>query len=353
MDRASEIVDSVTAAGATGKRLAVCGSASKRDWVPASHAGELLSVSEHAGIEDYQPTELVITARAGTAMSEIEQCLAREHQMLAFEPPRYYGMGTFGGAVACGHSGPNRPWGGALRDAVLGVDLVNGRGERLMFGGQVMKNVAGYDVSRLQAGAYGSLGVLLAVSLRVQPLWESRSTTRLELDIAQALKLTRKLARQPLPVTGTCWVEGGLYIRFAGDGSAVQRGQQGVGGDIDPQALLWNSVRDQQHDFFKASRMAQDRGEQALWRVSTPPAAELPECPASDIMIEWGGGLRWVWHDDAEFVINYARKAGGWAWRRGDRLPVPALQRKYMGAIKQAFDPDAVFVSPLDFSDAD
>lgn len=353
MDHSTQIIAAVTAAHENHSQLSISGSGSKRDWLPSTGDSELLSVGEHAGIEDYQPTELVITARAGTSIKEIEQYLARERQMFAFEPPQYYGQGTFGGAVACGYSGPNRPWGGALRDAVLGVELVNGRGERLTFGGQVMKNVAGYDISRLQAGAYGCLGVLLTISMRVQPMWESCTTLRLQCDAQDSQQTARALAQRAVPVTATCWVDGELYIRLAGDTAAVARSQRNIGGDVDTQPGLWEKVRDHQHEFFKAMTLARHRDEQSLWRVSAPPAAALPQCPAEDLLIEWAGGLRWLWHDDAAFVTAYAKSIGGWAWRRGDALLVEPQQRNYMAAIKQAFDPQNVFVSPLDFAHAD
>ena len=150
------------------------GAGTKREWLPVPDDGEILSLADHSGIDQYQPDELVVTVRAGTPIRDVMQTLERDDQMLAFEPPLYYGGGTIGGAIASGHSGPARPWGGAVRDAVLGVTMINGKGQLLKFGGQVMKNVAGYDVSRLQAGAYGSLGVLLSLSIRVQPRWELR-----------------------------------------------------------------------------------------------------------------------------------------------------------------------------------
>jgi glycolate oxidase FAD binding subunit len=353
MDRADEIVAAVCSARVEGRRLLCAGTSSKRDWRRAETGGEMLSLEEHVGVEDYQPAELVMTARAGTPLKEIEQTLAQHGQMLAFEPPQYYGSGTIGGAVAAGLSGPNRPWGGATRDAVLGVEMVNGRGQRLRFGGQVMKNVAGYDLSRLQAGAFGSLGALLSASVRVQPIWESSTTVHLDLDAASALDCVRRVAQRALPLAGTCWTDGVLSFRLGGDSAAVQRAQASIGGDMDAQSPLWGQLRDHRHEFFKATDVARDRYDQSLWRVSTPPSAPLPECAPQDVLVEWGGGLRWLWHDEPEYVAGYAARVGGWAWRRGDAPALPPDQLKYMRALRDAFDPEQVFATPLYLSDAD
>ena len=179
------------------------------------------------GVIDYQPTELVVTTRSGTPLSELNQSISRarsaigQRTTIAWETPS---QGTLGGAVACGFSGPARPWGGSLRDAVLGVELLNGKGEVLRFGGQVMKNVAGYDVSRLQAGAWGSLGAMLNISVRVQPIAAATQTMKLTMDAEQANALARQMAQKHLPMTATCWVTGSYYLRLSGHADTVLKG---------------------------------------------------------------------------------------------------------------------------------
>ncbi|MCZ6644063.1 MAG: glycolate oxidase subunit GlcE, partial [Gammaproteobacteria bacterium] len=226
-DRKDRLIESVVEAFAARLSLQIVGSSSKvfltEPTTLDGHAnpGRLLSLAEHSGVTEYVPEELVVTARAGTTLKALEQQLAREGQMLPFEPPRFAGSGTLGGAVASGLSGPGRPWYGALRDAVLGVEMINGRGEFLRFGGQVMKNVAGYDVSRLQAGAFGALGVLLSVSIKTLPKPATELTCIFELAADAALEKLRAWARLPLPITATCYVDNQLSVRLSGSEAAV------------------------------------------------------------------------------------------------------------------------------------
>ena len=349
-DQTAELAAAVASAVAENRPLFIAGHGSKKAWQPELQA-EPLDLATHTGVIDYQPTELVVTTRGGTPLSELNQVLAEQGQQLASEPPLLGAavkQGTVGGAVASGFSGPARPWGGSLRDAVLGVELLNGKGEVLRFGGQVMKNVAGYDVSRLQAGAWGSLGAMLNISLRVQPIAAATQTMKLDLDVEQANALAREMAQKHLPLTATCWVNGSYYLRLSGHADTVTQGLKPLSGqliDADAAAVFWQAIRDQQHKFFATAQA------KPLWRVVTPPAAPLPDF-TGELLLEWQGGLRWLRHDNADVVRDYALKVGGWCWAVGQLQPIDVAQARLMQRLKHAFDPTDVFVSTLDFSSA-
>ncbi len=343
VDQADALCDAVRRAAAAGTAVRIVGNGSKSSLTSgAPEAGgtpaELLSVSEHVGILDYRPEELVVTARAGTPLKTLERVLAGAGQYLPFEPPRLHGGGTIGGAVACGLSGPGRPWRGAVRDAVLGVELVNGRGERLRFGGQVMKNVAGYDLSRLQAGAFGTFGLMLAVSLKVLPVPESEQSLVLELAPDEALARSRQWARRPLPLSGLCWVDGLLHVRLSGAASAVAAAAAEVGGDPDPLPAFWQELRDLRLPFHSGP---------GVWRCVLPPAA--PE-PLADCLVNWGGAERW-WlpPPDAPRARAALAAAGGhgrpFDGSYGHRAtgPMSPLERRFSERLRAAFDPERRF----------
>lgn len=305
--------------------------------------GDVLDVSAHRGIVHYQPTELVITARTGTPLTEIESALEEHKQMLAFEPPHFGEGATLGGTIACGWSGPRRAYAGAARDFVLGMKVINGHGEVLRFGGEVMKNVAGYDVSRLMTGALGSLGVILEVSLKVLPRPACELTLAQTCTPSEAIATMNRWAAHPLPLTATCHVEGTLYVRLAGAASAVQSAHRRLGGEIVDEAdVFWMRVREHQHRFFS--------NESRLWRISVPPATPPLALPGEGLL-EWGGALRWLrTAAHADVVCAAATQVGGHACVfRGDaadgdafHLLSPALlavQRR----VKQAFDPKRIF----------
>ncbi|HPY42472.1 MAG TPA: glycolate oxidase subunit GlcE, partial [Thiolinea sp.] len=242
----------VQAAYANDTALTIQGGNSKT-WYGNPTQGTALSLAEHSGILNYEPSELVITARAGTRLTELETVLAAEHQCLAFEPPHFGATATLGGTIACNFSGSARPYLGAARDFVLGCKLINGRGEILQFGGQVMKNVAGYDVSRLMAGALGTLSVLLEVSLRVLPKPEAELTIVKELSASAALQQANAYARLALPMTGFAQLEGRAYLRLAGTAGAVQQARVLIGGEQLPEgASFWFNLREQQLTFFQS-----------------------------------------------------------------------------------------------------
>jgi len=337
-DISAELAAAVRAAT---RPLRIVGSGSK-DFYGRIGEGDVLNVSGHHGIVAYEPTELVITARTGTPLAEIEAALATHQQMLGFEPP-YFGHGaTLGGTIACGLSGPRRPYSGSARDFVLGARIINGNGEILTFGGQVMKNVAGYDVSRLMVGALGTLGVLLEVSLKVVPRPEQEITLTQTIDPARALTAIAEMNARPLPLGGCCYGDGILYIRLAGAAAAVAAARAAIGGDmLINDSGFWRDLREQCLNFFGDST--------PLWRLSLPPAAPAPNLPGR-WWLDWGGAQRWLKTDaPAALIFDAARALGGHAtlFRGGDRRgtvfqplsePLARLHRQ----LKQAFDPRGV-----------
>lgn len=331
----SQLVDQVLAAAANLTPLHIHGGNSKAFYGRAC-AGVPLDVSGHRGIVAYEPTELVITARAGTPLAEIEAALAANNQMLPFEPPHFSSAATLGGMVAAGLSGPRRPWGGSVRDAVLGVKLLNGRGEVLRLGGQVMKNVAGYDVSRLMAGALGTLGVLLEVSIKVLPRPVCERTLVFEADARGLPPL--------LPISASLEVDGKRYLRLSASFRCVETAAELLGGEgvypADPE--IWNAVREQTHPFFA--------GAAPLWRVSLPAATSPLDVPGL-CLIEWGGALRWLRTDfPAAMLRQRVAALGGHATLfRGDHgsgdifQPLPPALLALHQRVKHALDPHGIF----------
>lgn len=352
MDQAlARLIDQVHTARSQGAALDIRGGGTKAFYggVPA---GEPLELRELAGISGHEPSELVVTVRAGTPLAELEAVLADQGQCLPFEPPRFGADSTVGGMVAAGLAGPARAAVGGVRDYVLGATMLNGRGEVLSFGGQVMKNVAGYDVSRLLAGSLGVLGVICEVSLKVLPRPPATATLRFEFDQAQAIGRLNAWGGQPLPLNASAWWRGTLALRLSGAAAAVQAAAEQLGGEaVDPALAdaFWDGLRDQRDEFFAAARSAVDAGA-TLWRLSLPPTTP-PLALAGDPLVEWGGALRWLVTDSpADTVRGAAAAAGGHAtlFRGGDRsagvfAPLsPALARIHR-ELKAAFDPDRVF----------
>lgn len=339
-DISGKLAAAVRAAALQGQPLAIRGGGSKR-FLTGESAGDTLDVTDHRGIVNYEPTELVLTARAGTPLREIEAALAGHNQMIAFEPPHFGPNATLGGTIACNLSGPRRPWTGAARDFVLGTTIVNGRGEILKFGGEVMKNVAGYDVSRLMAGARGALGVLLDVSLKVLPRPAHELTLALEMTADEAIERMNRWAGQPLPLTGACHSGETLYVRLSGSETAVRAAQARIGGaEYDKGAGYWIDLREQRRAFFG--------GETPLWRLSVPPAAPMLRLPGK-WKLDWGGAQRWLKSDaPPEEVHRAAVAAGGHAqpWRGiagPATAPLPAVLQHLHERLKQAFDPAGLF----------
>jgi len=289
-------------AAARGAPLRLHGGGSK-DFYGGAARGEPLDTREYAGIVEYEPTELVATARCGTPLAELEALLAERGQMLPFEPPHFGADATLGGCVAAGLSGPRRPAAGAVRDFVLGARLLDGRANEVAFGGRVMKNVAGYDVARLLAGSLGTLGIILEVSLKVLPRPAAETTLRLALGERQALAALNRWAGQPLPVSASAWREGELHLRLSGAPAALKAAAAQIGGEAlapDAAASFWEGVREQTHAYFA--------GEAPLWRVSVPSHAPRLAL-AGDTLIEWGGALRWL-RTDADAAAVRAAASG-------------------------------------------
>lgn len=268
--------------------------------------GEEFDLSGHSGVVSYEPTELVITARAGTTIREIQNTLDEKGQMLAFEPPLFDDKATLGGTVACNLSGPRRASAGAARDFVLGTRIINGKGEKLSFGGEVMKNVAGYDVSRLMTGALGTLGVLLDISLKVLPKPELEHTRVMECDAQKALDLMQKWSQRPVPVSATCFADGQLVVRLSGAGRAVEEASKMIGGmEVGDARNFWSDLTEQRLSFFKL--------DQDMWRLSLAPDVE-PLSLDGEWIYEWGGALRWLKTDvDANAIVSTAEEFGGHA----------------------------------------
>ena len=335
-DRAEPLTAAVAAAGARGHSITIIGSGSKSG---SPNRSEPLSTTGHKGVIDYRPDELVVTARAGSSLDDIASILADAGQALPFEPPLFHGRGTLGGAVAAGLSGPGRPWFGSVRDALLGVTIVNGMGQRLAFGGQVLKNVAGYDVSRLMVGACGTLGLLLDASMRVHPIPETAVTLARECAPDQAHELTCGLLRSPLPVTATAYCGGVLRVRLSGSGQSVAHAGRQLDLDLEAEDdAYFRAVRDHDHPYFSSPGR--------LWVLSLPPGAALDE---AGTLAEWAGARVW-WRTDADAatVRAKARAAGGYALEFPPRLvDVAAPVRKYMRRLKAAFDPDNVLNAEL------
>jgi glycolate oxidase FAD binding subunit len=341
-DRGGEIQARVHAASAERMRLEIRGSGSK-SFLGRAVSADTLDLTGHAGIVNYQPKELVITVRAGTTLEEVETTLAEQGQALAFEPPRFGPAATIGGTIACGLSGPARPYLGAARDMVLGTRVLTGRGDVLRFGGEVMKNVAGYDISRLMTGAFGTLGVLLELSLKVLPLPAVSRTLSQERREGDAIELMNRWAGRPLPITATCWDGERLFVRLSGTGQGVAQAAADIGGEtIENTDAFWRDrIREQGHGFFA--------GEQPLWRLSVPQSAP-PIDLAGKQLIEWGGAQRWLRSDaDANTIRAAASKTGGHAtlFRGGDRggevfQPLSPSLMALHRSLKEAFDPHRV-----------
>src|SRR5665647_457234 len=278
----------IVSAGASRSALCIRGGGTK-DWYGRAPHGEPLDTRSYAGIIAYDPSELVITVRCGTTMREIDAVLAAQNQMLAFEPPHFGDDATIGGAVACGLSGPRRQAVGSLRDFVLGTLIMDGKGEVLRFGGQVMKNVAGYDVSRLMVGAMGTLGLLLDISLKVLPKPFAEHSLCLAMNQADAIQTLNEWGSQPLPISASAWTGGVLMVRLSGAEAAVTAARTKIGGDELPYAQkFWSALRDQQYLFF-----APDGSPCSFWRLSVPSVTPLLDLPG-DVLIEWGGAQRWM-----------------------------------------------------------
>ena len=341
MDRQDFIAQAVRAAIADRKPLNIQGGNTKVFYGNPAE-GEPLDVSEHRGMVEYDPGELIVTCRAGSHLADIRTTLRENGQHFPFEPPGFGEQATIGGTVACGFSGPRRPWAGSLRDYLLGVKMVNGSGEIVQFGGQVMKNVAGYDISRLMAGSMGTLGILLETSFKVLPVPALELTLTFECDQAEAINRVNQWSARPLPLSGACWWQDSLQVRLSGAESETRRAALLLQADqVIENARTWLDLREQQMEFF-----TQPGG---LWRLSIPAASD-PLDLEGDCLVDWGGAHRWYRTQiPAETIREKAAGMGGHATLfRGtfgeERFhPLPPALRRMQEKVKQAMDPHAVF----------
>jgi glycolate oxidase FAD binding subunit len=345
------LVDQVQTARSQHVTLDIRGGGTKAFYGEAAQ-GEPLDLRPLAGISSYEPTELVVTVRAGTPLAELEATLAEKGQCLPFEPPRFAAGGTVGGMVAAGLAGPARAAVGGVRDYVLGATLLNGRGEELSFGGQVMKNVAGYDVSRALAGSMGVLGVICEVSLKVLPRPTATQTLRFDLDEAAALQRLHEWGGQPLPLNASAWWDGTLVVRLSGAAAAVQAARARLGGEVIEPTLattFWTGLRDHGDEFFVGAAKAIEGGA-SLWRLSLPQTAP-PLQLSGEQLIEWGGAQRWLCtgapaaqlRDTAASIGGHATLFRATDKRAGVFAPLKPPLERIQRELKKAFDPDGVF----------
>jgi len=345
MDATDQLQSQVKQAQASNTALEIRGGGSK-SFLGVIKKATLLDISQHTGVINYQPTELVVTARAGTKISDIKTALAAAGQTLPFEPPTFNDTATIGGTVAAALAGPGRAFNGGVRDYILGCKVLNGQGQVLQFGGEVMKNVAGYDVTRLMTGAMGTLGVLLEVSLKVLPSHEYEITLAESTDIHNAINAMQALGGSGLPITAAAFIDNTMYTRLAGSQRAVDAAATNLSGNKADTPALWEQLREQSHEFFTNS-------EQPLWRISVPALT-----PVLDIngqwLYDWAGKQRWLSSDeDAPTIRAKAQAVGGHATlykanldqqiQNGVFHPLPPEMLSIHTRLKQQFDPAGIF----------
>ncbi len=331
----------VDSAIADGTPLAIVAGGTKQ-FLGRMIQAENFDVSGHRGVVSYEASELVLTARAGTTLDTVEATLAEKGQMLPFEPPRFGDGATLGGTIACGLSGPRRPYAGAARDFVLGVTVINGKGEILRFGGEVMKNVAGYDVSRLMTGSLGTLGVVLDVSLKVLPIPAEDLTLNFDVDPTEAIQRMNEWAARPLPISAASHDGERLRVRLSGTAGGVETAAERIGGERQNGEDFWRDLREHRLGFFE--------GDEPLWRLSVPSTSPPLAFPGRTLM-DWGGALRWLKSDaDSDSIRSVVSSVGGHAtlFKGGDRTgqvfhPLPAKLLDIHRRLKSAFDPDRIF----------
>jgi glycolate oxidase FAD binding subunit len=338
-DDSQSLLEQVNQALENATPLRIQGSNSKA-FLGRTTAGEILDTRSHRGIVSYDPTELVITARCGTPLSQLTQVLDAAQQMLPCEPPSFGDGATVGGMIACGLSGPRRPWSGSVRDFVLGTRVITGQGKLLRFGGEVMKNVAGYDLSRLMAGSYGSLGLITEVSLKVLPKPRQCLSISLEMDAERALLRLAEWGQQPLPISAACHDGSCLHLRLEGGEGSVSAAHERLGGER-LEACWWDDLNEQRLSFFDE--------DQPLWRLSLPHNTPLLSLPGRQL-IDWGGAQRWLKSDaEAAYIRQVVDEVGGHATCFSHGLtdtpfqPLPPALMRYHRNLKQQLDPRGIF----------
>ncbi len=341
-DQTDTLQSSVSHCIESEQHIQICAGNSKAFYAQTK-IGEPLDAKVHSGIVHYEPTELVITARCGTPLNEIEKILAEQNQMLAFEPPHFSEQTTFGGCLAAGLSGPRRPFAGAARDFTLGMKIINGKAEVLKFGGEVMKNVAGYDLSRLFVGSLGTLGLILDASVKVLPKPETEMTLAFELTERASISRINKFCLNNIPVSASCFDGKQLLIRLSGSEISVASARKNLGGEpVENDITFWQSVKNQKHDFFNT--------EKRLWRLSIPPSTPPLEINGEQF-IEWRGALRWLRSDDSPekiraLVSQYNGHATIFKNAQADDLifePILGKLHQLNMNVKLAMDPKGLF----------
>ena len=337
-----QFVDQIMHAADAGSAIRIIGGNSKA-FLGNDTNGDPLETTAYRGIISYEPTELYITVRSGTPVSEVEQVLSQSRQMLAFEPPRHSEKTTIGGIIASGLSGPRRPYAGAARDFILGITCLNGKGQLLRFGGQVMKNVAGYDLSRLLTGSFGTLGVILDITLKVLPIPEHEMTCSMKTSFPQARQKLLDLSRETIPVTAAAYENETLRIRLSGKKALLDETTGSLGMQVDQDGhVFWQQLRDHQHGLFET---AQD-----CWRLSLPVTA-IPEFNDEAFILDWGGAQYWFASArSAEAIFQQAQELEGSATlfcnnskQEACFQPLASAVYKLHEGLKQAFDPQRVF----------
>lgn len=339
IDASAALLEQVNQALNNATPLLIQGSNSKA-FLGRAVTGEVLDTRAHRGIVSYDPTELVITARCGTPLAELAKVLDASQQMLPCEPPSFGEHATVGGTIACGLSGPRRPWSGSVRDFILGTRLITGQGKHLRFGGEVMKNVAGYDLSRLMAGSYGALGVVTEVSLKVLPKPRQTLSISLELDTDRALLRLAEWGQQPLPISAACHDGQRLHLRLEGGEGSVAAAHDRLGGEC-LDAAYWHDLNEHRLSFFDEDL--------PLWRLSLPHNTPRLSLPGTQL-IDWGGAQRWLKSDaDASVIRTVVDKLGGHATCYHPGLidspfqPLPDTLMRYHRNLKQQLDPRGIF----------
>lgn len=339
VDNSAALLQQVNQALHSATPLRIQGADSKA-FLGRPMTGEVLDTRPHRGIVSYDPTELVITARCGTPLAELAAALDAAQQMLPCEPPSFGSHATVGGMVASGLSGPRRPWAGSVRDYVLGTRVITGHGKHLRFGGEVMKNVAGYDLSRLMAASYGALGVITEVSLKVLPKPRQALSISLEIDPDRALQRLAQWGQEPLPISAACHDGQRLHLRLEGGEGSVAAAHDRLGGEL-LDAAYWADLNEQRLDYFAQG--------QPLWRLSLPNNTAPLALPGQQL-IDWGGAQRWLKSDaDAAFIRRVVEEVGGHAtcYTPGQTdspfQPLPAALMRYHRNLKQQLDPKGIF----------
>lgn len=344
-DQSPYFLEAVHTALSEKRPLFITGNGTKKDICGRACAAVPLSTQEHTGIISYTPSELVITVRAGTLLTDIQNVLDETGQMLSFEPPTFGGQATIGGTFACNSSGPARPWGGSMRDVSLGIRVINGKGEHLRFGGEVLKNVAGYDITRLQSGALGTLGVITEISLKLSPKPKHSETRMFEVDEGTALEIMTAHKQTCSLLTAAFWHKGRLYLRLSGSETATTALARSWGGEsVKDAPSLWRDIREFKTPYFDANK--------PLWRFSVRSSAP-PLMDNTEMIIDWAGNQRWLQQGgvhDTTSLQHIAKEAGGhvslfWGGDRTDevRQHTCPVTQKIQKCLKEAFDPEAIF----------